>query len=197
MKFIFYDYFITTLEKNFEILISNICFAFIASYIFYNIVTKGIDKHKKTKAYTIICGILDSIVNSGNQIEKNIWIGNYRIDKNGFKNACNVINLSEIQENNTYSKTDSLIYYASTRIKSDIKTLYNYMPFLESEILHQVNNIQNSTLTAYINLIPGLKEKKLTQFSEDIITFLDMTHELNKINSNLKEKYLKGYEKKN
>ena len=50
-KFFIDHVFITVHEKNFEDLISKLCFAFIGSYIFYIVVTKTTDKIKKRKAY--------------------------------------------------------------------------------------------------------------------------------------------------
>lgn len=197
LELVFYKYFTTDLQKNFESLTSKICFAFIASYIFYNIVTKSIDRQRKIKAYAVICGILDSIISSGKQVEKLIWNGKYAEDIVNFKPACQSIDLGEIQSDKISTKADYIVYYTSTRINSDVKILFNYMPFLESEILHQINNIQNSTFSTYVNLLPILKEKNLSQFSDDIVAFLDMIYELERTNAKLKSKYLKGFEKKN
>ncbi|MCZ2085770.1 MAG: hypothetical protein LC112_15990 [Flavobacteriales bacterium] len=197
LKFVFYESFVEGFERNLEILISNICFAFIASYIFYNIVTKNVDKQKKVEAYAVICGILDDIISSGKYVEKIIWDGNHAADVANFKIACERINLSEIQKNETFSKSDYIIFYSSTSINSDIKILFNYMPFLESKILHKINNIQNSSFLRHINLLPVLVNKNLSSFSGDIILFLNMVEELEKTNEKLKIKYLKGYIQKN
>ncbi|MFT3796547.1 hypothetical protein [Flavobacterium sp.] len=72
LKFLIDDLFITTHEKNLEDLISKLCFAFIGSYIFYNVVTKTTDKLKKKEAYAVICALIDSVIHNGENVKK--WL---------------------------------------------------------------------------------------------------------------------------
>ncbi|WP_026932628.1 hypothetical protein [Christiangramia echinicola] len=206
LKFVFIDFFNSTREKNLELIISNLCFAYIASFIFYAIVIKRSDKHKKIEAYAIICGLNDSLLSHGKNVKKWIHKGTEKEDEIGklkdsmdrqtFKRICAQVDLNKIP-NGYQASIGSLILLDGVRkINTYIEKVFNYMPFLEGELIHQLNKIQNSKFSRTILLIPHKAKNGLEEFSNDIFDFLILLEELENYNDSLKKKYLENYEKK-
>ena len=204
-KFIFIDIFISNREKNLKELILNLSFAFIASYIFYNIVIKKSDQIKKKEAYAVICGLLDSVIDRGNDVKKWLLIGANRnektdlnkINKTEFKQICSEVDLNKIPSNRKSNIASLILYDGVNRIKFYVDKIFTYMPFLESELIHQINGIQNCKFSVFIIVIPHKEKSNLKEFSLELIEFFGLIDELEIYNNKLKNKYLKNdYERK-
>lgn len=205
LKFFIDDIFITVHAKNSEDLISKLCFAFIGSYIFYNVVTKTTDKLKKQEAYAVVCGLIHSIVDQGNNVKKWLLVGagkNKQIDletisKEDFKTFCSEINIDIIPDGKQITIGNLLILHGVTKINFFTEKVFTYMPFLETKLTHKLTQIQNSKFSIYIIVIPFKQHPNLREFSLEILEFLEFIKELEKYNDKLKKKYLKDkYERR-
>lgn len=200
LKFFVNSYFVTTHEKSFEDLLSKLCFAFIGSYMFYNIVTKTTDRLKKKEAYAVICGLNDSIIHHGKNVRKWLLLGagkedNYNlnaISKEDFRIICSEVNLSTIPSNYQSNISSLIINDGVKKIKNISEKVFTYMPFLESELIHQINKILNSKFSIFIILIPFKKNSNLKEFSLELIEFFELINKLEIYNNKLKKKYLKN-----
>jgi len=205
LKFFLDSYFTTVHEKNFEDLISKLCFAFIASYIFYNIVTKTNDKLKKREAYAVICGLNDSIITQSSSVQKYLLKGAGKDDntnllkmsKEDFKTLCSEVDLNAIPNGHQTNIANLIVHNGVNRIKFFADKIFTYMPFLESELIHQINQILNSKFSIFIIVIPYKQVPNLKEFSLELLEFFELINQLESYNNKLKKKYLKNnYEKK-
>jgi hypothetical protein len=205
LKFFLNSLFVTVHEKNFEDLISKLCFAFIASYIFYNVVTKTTDKLKKKEAYAVICGLNDSIIYQGNIVKKMLLKGAGKdenmnllsLKKDNFKKLCSEVNLNAIPTGYQSNLSNLIVYHGVNRIKFYADKIFSYIPFLESELIHQINQILNSKFSIFIILIPYKQIPNLKEFSLELMDFFELINNLEIYNNKLKKKYLKNnFEKK-
>lgn len=205
LKFILDSYFTTVHEKNLEDLISKLCFAFIASYIFYNVVTKTNNKLKKREAYAVICGLNDSIINQSSSVKKYLLKGAGKdentnlltMNKDDFKTLCSEVDLNIIPKGYQTKISNSIVHHGVNRVKFFADKIFSYMPFLESELIHLINQILNSKFSIFIIVIPYKQVPNLKEFSLEIIEFFELINHLEAYNNKLKKKYLKNnYEKK-
>ncbi|WDO14536.1 hypothetical protein MH928_07520 [Flavobacterium sp. WW92] len=204
-KFFIDHIFITVHEKNLEDLISKLCFAFIGSYIFYTIVTKTTDKIKKREAYAVICGLIDSIIIHGNNVKKWLLIGANKdsqtnidsLSKEDFKTLCSQVDINLVPQDYQKNIGNMIITDGVTRIKFFTDKIFTYMPFLESELIHQTNKILNSKFSTFIIVIPHKQTPNLKEYSSELQEFFAFIKQLENYNNKLKKKYLKKkYEKK-
>lgn len=206
LKFILNDYFTTEREKNFEELISGLCFAYISSYIFYLIVIKRSEISRKKEAFAVICGQIDSLVDFGKEvfnivakgtdIETELLKQRNKIDRVTFKRACSRVNIEKHHEGFNRNIGEVLILYGVNKIDFYTSKIYEFMPFLDGVLIKHLNRIQNSKFHRTITLLPVKAKKDIKEYSDDIFTFLVLIEELEKYNKELKKEFLSNYEMK-
>ncbi len=206
LKFIINDYFKTEELKSIEFLISNLCFAFIASYIFYAIVIKRTEKNKKTDAYAVVCGLVESMVTHGKTVKK--WlllsageeITQTKFNSNDIeliKSFCEKADVYKELED-TGKTTAQLLYNDGVlQIKHFSAKIFEYMPFLDGELIYYLNQIQGSNFYRYAGVFPFKYDRNLSEFSYDIREYLGLINDLEKLNNRIKSEYLKDFRAKN
>lgn len=199
-KFFIDHLFVSQHERNFEDIVTKLCFAFIGSYIFYNIVSKTTDKIKKSDSYAIICGLLDTIVYYGNEVKKLLV---YKVP-NGeninfdtitlveLRELCSKIDIHQIHDQYNISVAKLIVHNGVKKIKDLCDKIFTFMPFLDSDLIHVLNKTVNSKFAIYIVVIPDKEKSDLEQFTSEIYDFLKLMKELDKFNQKLKKKYLKN-----
>jgi len=206
LKFFFNDNFTSEKEKNFEQLVSGLCFAYISSYIFYLIVIKKSEISRKKEAFAVICGLVDSLVDNGKEvydivakgtdIEEELLSQKRKMDRATFKRACSRVNIEKQHEGFNQTIGQVLILYGVKKIDFYTSKIYEFMPFLDGTMVKHLNRIQNSKFHRTITLLPTKVKKDIKEYSEDIFTFLELVEELEIYNATLKEEYLSDYESK-
>ncbi|AZJ34977.1 hypothetical protein [Tenacibaculum singaporense] len=200
LKFVFVESFNSVFEKNIESVISKLCFAYIASFIFYFIVIKRSEKNKKKEAYAIICALNDSLITHGNNVKKWIHEGakeeiDTSLDKDIFKKICSKVDLNITPKGLNIKIGDLIFLDGVKKVNYYIEKIFIYMPFLEGDLLIHLNKIQNCIFSRTITIIPYKSQNNLKEYSNDILEFLQLIEELKTLNNSLKVKFLKNYEK--
>ncbi|MFT3796548.1 hypothetical protein [Flavobacterium sp.] len=119
------------------------------------------------------------------------------MSKEDFKLFCAEVKIDLIPKEYQASVGNMIVSNGVTKIKFFVDKIFTYMPFLESELLHQLNKIQNSKFSVFIIVIPYKQHRNLKEYSLEILEFFELIKQLEIYNNKLKKKYLKNdYEKK-
>jgi hypothetical protein len=206
LKFILNDFFVTERDKNFEFLLSSLCFAYISSYIFYLIVIKRSEIVNKREAFAIICGLTDTLISYGYDVydmiakgtdkEEEILKIRDKIDRETFKRICEQVDITKPHEGYNSNIGAVIILVGVKKIDFYKNKIYNYMPFLDGTFIMHLNKIQNSKFYRTITLLPNKKNTNIKEYSDDILKYFELLKEFEKYNNELKKKYLKNYEMK-
>jgi len=206
LKFVFDGYFVTERLKSLENLISNLCFAFIASFIFYIIVIRRTEKSKKTDAYAIVCGLVESMLFHGKNVKK--WllmsaseeITQAKFTWNDIEHIQELCKNADVTKKlGETGKTTAELFREDgvIQINTFINRIFKYMPFLDGELIYLLNQIQNCNFYRYVGVMPFKSEKDLTEFSYDIQEYMELIKKVESLNNKMKSKYLKGFTVKN
>lgn len=206
LKFVFEGYFLTDRLKSLESLMSDLCFAFIASFIFYIIVIQRTEKSKKTDAYAIVCGLVESMLLNSKNIKK--WLllsageeitqakfGWYDIEH--IQELCKKADITKKLGDTGKTTAELFQEDGVIQINTFINKIYRYMPFLDGELIYYLNQIQNCNFYRYVGVMPYKSNKDLSEFSYDIQEYLELIKKLENLNNKLKTEYLEGFIVKN
>jgi len=202
IKFVFNQFFITNTEKNLEQLISNFCFAFIASFIFYLLVVKRREVVRNRETYAVICGLTESLISHGTNILNLMAKGANKeeeirkikkLDIDIIESLCSQADLTKIIDGNKLDIGGLIILSGVKKVNYFIEKIYRYMPFLDGEYVKRINRIQNSSFYREITILPEKREYNLNGFGTDILEYINLLDDLGAYNKTLKIKYLKGY----
>lgn len=202
LKFVFDKYFQSGYLLKLEQLISNLSFAFIASFIFYQVVIQRNQKIKNKKVYAVICGLNESVLSNGFTIKQ--WLvegsdNDFKVKEINSKTTekikilCRDADISKIPNQRQTSICNLMIYNCQSQINFYIDKIFIYVPFLESNLIHNLNQVQNCTFVRTLLALPHKDKSDLLGFENDIIEFLQILEQIEKTNNKLKEKYLSGY----
>ena len=200
------SYFDTVRLKKLESLISNLCFAFIASFIFYTIVIRRTEKSKKTDAYAIVCGLVESMLFHGKNIKK--WlllsageeITQAKFTWNYIEHIQDLCKKADITKKlGDTGKTTAELFREDgvVQINTFINRIFKYMPFIDGELIYYLNQIQNCNFYRYAGVMPFKSDKNLTEFSYDIQEYMELIKKVEIFNNKMKTEYLDGFTVKN
>ncbi|MBG43075.1 MAG: hypothetical protein CL530_03815 [Aequorivita sp.] len=206
LKFVFDEYFQTERLKSLENLISNLCFAFIASYIFYIIVVRRTEKSQKTEAYSIVCGLVESMISHGKNIKK--WLllsAGVEITQTKFNSSdiefirdlCKKADITKKLDKSEKTTAELLREDGVIQINTFINRIFKYMPFLDGELIYYLYHLQNCNFYRYVGVMPFKTDKNLIEFSYDIHEYLELIKKIEKHNNKIKANYLKGFSVRN
>ena len=206
LKFVFNSYFETDRLKSLESLISNLCFAFIASYIFFVVVIRRTEKSKKTDAYAIVCGLVESMLFHGKNVKKwllmsaNEEITQAKFTWNDIEHIRELCKKADVTKKlGETGKTTAELFREDgvIQINTFINRIFKYMPFLDGELIYLLNQIQNCNFYRYCGVMSFKSDKNLTEFSFDIQEYLELIKKVESLNNKMKTEYLQGFSVKN
>ncbi len=193
--------------KAYEIgnIFSNLSLAYISSYIFYLVVVKYQENKDKKNIYSTIYLRVKKLVDNGNSVMT--LLKNYnpskdkdilqKITKKDFLKLCENTDATEewprisfglIPDNSLFKTTYGQIMYDFTirYCKDEIDKIFIFMPFLETELLKLLNQVQETNHFKKFSPYSSFDDR-----AEDMFEYHLLMREIEKyINSNYK-KYLK------
>lgn len=202
LVFILNEYIVNNRLENARILIVNLCFAFITSYIFYLVVIVRNEELKKREAYAIVCGVLDSLLENSKNVKKwlmksageEITLSKFESNDIGYiKKLCDSANVFEPLDENGNSAAILLNRDGVKMTNYFIEKIFIYMPFIDGELIYLLNKLQNCNFSKYVRVLPFKADKNLSEFHLDIKEYLDILFEIEGHNNKLKLNYLKNY----
>lgn len=189
-------------------ILSNLSLAYIASFIFYLVVVKYQENKDKKNIYSTIYNLSKQLIGRGNSVVTTLAsASNYstsdltkKITKEEYLELCKKVNPKTISPNTvlgtvtnpipaTYSQ---LIYnnsYSNSKVL--IEKIFVYMPFLESDFIKLLNQLNESTFFLMADVLATPHLFKNTDFENMANPMFEYHLILRKIEDYIEKNYKK------
>jgi hypothetical protein len=182
--------------------LSNLCLAYISSFIFYYVVVVLKEKKDKKNIYFTVYELTEQLVGRAFSVYHNVIAASGAIQtdydkktitKEQFVELCKLGNPNAIPKNNflgtpwnqqqaTYGQ---LIYNNSfTNVKAYTDRIFNYMPFLETDFVKLINRLHSSSFFLMApNFLNKASNTDFSVYADKMYEFLELVSELDTYNS--------------